>query len=200
MNSFKQTLHPAGSLRVRSVHSKNLMQVPKINFQGEPNLGWVHLKRNLCLRYKWQWYSMLLCKNREGWLSTLLSLRKKIILRLPSSYLCCWELWKTSEKLRSWHSCRERRIKLATYQHCKWKAAGQWSQHRRSPPSRQLSQVSWLVALPLLRDSLSGFRFFSPSSDFGGASSVCICWKWIDWKCFKFEPFEITSLACVVCK
>lgn len=64
-----------------------------------------------------------------------------------------------------------------TYQHWRWNAAGQWSQHSRSPPSRQLSQVSWLVARPLLRTSLTNFRLrFSTSSDFGGASSVWICW------------------------
>lgn len=65
-----------------------------------------------------------------------------------------------------------------TYQHWRWKAAGQWSQHSKSPPSRQLSQVSWLVALPLLRTSLTNFRLlFSISSDFGGANSVWICCK-----------------------
>lgn len=69
-------------------------------------------------------------------------------------------------------------VAFATYQHWRWKAAGQWSQHSRSPPSRQLSQVSWLVALPLLRTSLTNFRLlFSTSSDFGGASSVWICCK-----------------------
>jgi len=63
-----------------------------------------------------------------------------------------------------------------THQHCRWKAAGQWSQHSRSPPSRQLSQVSWLVALPALLVLLSGFLvLFSPSSDLGGASRVWIC-------------------------
>lgn len=63
------------------------------------------------------------------------------------------------------------------YQHCRWKAAGQWSQHSRSPPSRQLSQVSWLVARPALLLLLSNFRLrFSPSSDFGGASKVWICY------------------------
>lgn len=64
------------------------------------------------------------------------------------------------------------------YQHWRWKAAGQWSQQSRSPPSRQLSQVSWLVALPLLRTSLTSFRLrFSTSSDLGGASNVWICCK-----------------------
>jgi len=64
------------------------------------------------------------------------------------------------------------------YQHWRWKAAGQWSQHSKSPPSLQLSQVSWLVALPLLRTSLTNFRLlFSTSSDFGGANSVWICCK-----------------------
>ncbi|TNN62622.1 hypothetical protein EYF80_027140 [Liparis tanakae] len=58
------------------------------------------------------------------------------------------------------------------FRHWRWKAAGQWSQHSRSPPSRQLSQVSWLVALPLLRTSLTNFRLlFSTSSDFGGANT-----------------------------
>lgn len=67
---------------------------------------------------------------------------------------------------------------LAPHQHCRWKAAGQWSQHSRSPPSRQLSQVSWLVALPLLRTSRTNFRLlFSTSSDFGGANRVWICCK-----------------------
>lgn len=71
-----------------------------------------------------------------------------------------------------------------TYQHCRWKAAGQWSQHRRSPPSWQLSQMSWLVALLFLRTSLSLLRFlFSPSSDLGGASSVWIC-------CNKLNTYE----------
>lgn len=34
------------------------------------------------------------------------------------------------------------RAEKKSYQHRRWKAAGQWSQHRRSPPSLQLSQVS----------------------------------------------------------
>lgn len=70
------------------------------------------------------------------------------------------------------------------YQHWRWKAAGQWSQHRRSPPSLQLSQLSWLVALPLLRGSFSGFRLrFSASSDLGGASRAWICCTHIQTAC-----------------
>lgn len=70
------------------------------------------------------------------------------------------------------------------YQHWRWKAAGQWSQHRRSPPSLQLSQLSWLVALPLLRGSFSGFRLrFSASSVLGGASRAWICCTHIQTAC-----------------
>lgn len=70
------------------------------------------------------------------------------------------------------------------YQHWRWKAAGQWSQHKRSPPSLQLSQLSWLVALPLLRDSFSGFRLrFSVSSVLGGASRAWICCTHIQTAC-----------------
>lgn len=70
------------------------------------------------------------------------------------------------------------------YQHWRWKAAGQWSQHRRSPPSLQLSQLSWLVALPLRRGSFSGFRLrFSASSVLGGASRAWICCTHIQMAC-----------------
>lgn len=70
---------------------------------------------------------------------------------------------------------RQRR-RREPYQHWRWKAAGQWSQQSRSPPSLQLSQLSWLVALPLRRGSFSGLLlFFSPSSLLGGASRAWIC-------------------------
>lgn len=180
MNSFRHRtlLAHLMTCEVGSVHSKNLLQVPKINFRGV-FLGWVHLQRNLF--FLWMTIISHVSLYRAGW-QPLVSLGKNIFFSTAHyiSRLLRNTSFERSKKCRCWQTCRERRINLPTYQHCKWKAAGQWSQHRRSPPSRQLSQVSWLVALPLLRGSLSGFRFFSPSSDFGGASSVCICCKWID--------------------
>lgn len=48
----------------------------------------------------------------------------------------------------------------------------------------QLSQLSWLVALPLLRDSFSGLRLrFSASSVLGGASRAWICCTHIQTAC-----------------
>lgn len=94
----------------------------------------------------------------------------KYLRKWSGSHVSIFVLQKTS----SWeiYMC----VCLVMYQHCRWKAAGQWSQHSRSPPSRQLSQVSWLVARPALLLLLSNFRLrFSPSSDFGGASKVWIC-------------------------
>ena len=68
----------------------------------------------------------------------------------------------------------------STYWQSKWKAAGQRSQQSRSPPSLQLSQQSWLTALPRRCSTVLPLRLDrrEESSLIGGATSLWICWKY----------------------
>ena len=62
-----------------------------------------------------------------------------------------------------------------TYQHCRWKDDGHWSQHSRSPPSLHASQESRLTVLVGLRyiASLAACLRLE-SSDCGGAINAWI--------------------------
>ena len=76
----------------------------------------------------------------------------------------------------------------STHWHCKWKAAGQRSQHSRSPPSLHESQQSWFTDFPCRRYSFATLlALFTGISLTGGATSF-----WISWK--RIEIFSQTSM------